>query len=90
MGGWKNTLSAIARQQEHASDRVTRADPRVPGKKYHWTIRRQGRVLSWLVDGQPFLTLDDPDPLRGPAHRYFALSGWESKVHFDNLTIRPL
>ncbi len=91
MGGWRNTLSAIARQHEHAADRVTRADPRVePGKKYHWTIRRQARVLTWLVDGQPFLTLDDPDPLRGPAHRYFGLSGWESKVHFDNLRIRPL
>ena len=91
MGGWRNTLSAIARQHEHAADRVTRADPRaVPGRKYHWTIRRQGRVLTWLVDGQPFLTFDDPDPLRGPAHRYFAFSGWESKVHFDNLKIQPL
>ena len=59
MGGWRNTLSAIARQQEHASDRATRADPRViPGKNYHWTIRRQGRVLAGLVDGQPFLTLE--------------------------------
>ncbi len=91
MGGWRNTLSAIARQHEHAADRVTRADPRVvPGQKYHWTIRRQGRVLRWLVDGQPFLTLDDPDPLRGPGHRSFAVSGWESKVFFDNLKIRPL
>ena len=27
MGGWRNTLSAIARQQEHAADRVTRAEP---------------------------------------------------------------
>ena len=91
MGGWRNTLSAIARMHEHAADRVTRTEPRVvPGRKYHWTIRRQGRVLTWLVDGQPFLTLDDPDPLRGPAHRYFAVSGFESKVYFDNLKIRPL
>lgn len=91
MGGWRNSLSAIARQHEHGADRVTRADPRVvPGQRYHWTIRRQGRVLTWLVDGQPFLTLDDPDPLRGPGRRSFAVSGWESKVHFDNLRIRPL
>ncbi|HEY1418204.1 MAG TPA: family 16 glycoside hydrolase, partial [Myxococcaceae bacterium] len=91
MGGWRNSLSAIVRQQEHGHDRVTRADPKVvPGKKYHWTIRRQGPVLTWLVDGQPFLSLNDPDPLRGPAHRYFGLSGWESKVHFDNLRIAPL
>jgi hypothetical protein len=91
MGGWRNSLSAIARQQEHAANRVTRAEPLVvPGQKYHWTIRRQGRVLTWLVDGKPFLTMDDPDPLRGPANRYFAVSGWESKVHFDNLKIKPL
>jgi hypothetical protein len=91
MGGWRNSLSAIVRQQEHGPDRVTRADPRVvPGKRYHWTIRREGPVLTWLVDGQPFLKLQDPDPLRGPAHRYFGLSGWESKVNFDNLRITPL
>jgi hypothetical protein len=91
MGGWRNTLSAIARQHEHAADRVTRAEPSVvPGRKYHWTIRRQGRVLTWLVDGKPFLTLDDPDPLRGAGHRSFAFSGWESKVYFDNLKISPL
>ncbi|MGZ6097728.1 MAG: hypothetical protein ACXWLL_04995 [Myxococcaceae bacterium] len=91
MGGWRNTLSAIARQHEHAADRVTRAEPPVvPGRKYHWTIRRQGRVLTWLVDGQPFLTFDDPDPLRGAGHRSFGFSGWESKVYFDNLKIRPL
>ena len=91
MGGWKNSLSAIARQSEHAPDRVVRQEPRVePGRKYHWTIRRQAGALSWLVDGKPFLTLDDPDPLRGPGHRFFGLSGWESRVHFDNLKIRPL
>ena len=91
MGGWRNSLSAIVRQQEHGPDRVTRADPKVvPGKKYHWTIRREGPVLTWLVDGQPFLKLEDKDPLRGPAHRYFGLSGWESKVNFDNLRVTPL
>jgi hypothetical protein len=91
MGGWKNTLSAIARQHEHAADRVVRAQPRVePGRKYHWTIRRQAGTLTWLVDGQPFLTLEDRNPLRGPGHRHLGLSGWETRVHFDNLKIRPL
>ena len=91
MGGWRNTLSAIARQQEHAADRVTRPDPRVvPGRKYHWTIRRQGGTLSWSIDGQPFLTLNDPQPLRGPGQRSFGFSGWESPVHFAHLRIQPL
>jgi hypothetical protein len=91
MGGWRNTLSAIARRREHADDRVVREQPRVePGRKYHWTIRRQGGTLSWSIDGQPFLTLNDPQPLRGPGQRSFAFSGWESPVHFAHLRIRPL
>jgi hypothetical protein len=90
-GGWRNTLSAIARRNEHGADRVVRTEPAVqPGRKYHWTLRRQGGSISWLVDGKPFLTLNDPEPLRGPAQRYFAFSGWEAPVHFANLQIRPL
>jgi hypothetical protein len=91
MGGWKNSLSAIARRHEHADDRVVRSEPRVePGRKYHWTIRRQGGALSWSIDGQPFLNLNDPQPLRGPGQRFFGFSGWESQVHFAHLRIRPL
>jgi hypothetical protein len=70
MGGWRNTLSAIARRNEHANDRVVRAEPAVEaGRHYHWTIRRQGGTLSWSVDGKPFLTMTDPQPLRGPGQR---------------------
>ena len=91
MGGWRNTLSAIARRHEHADDRVVRSEPPVePGRKYHWTIRRQGGTLSWSIDGQPFLTLNDPQPLRGPGQRSFGFSGWESPVHFAHLRIQPL
>ena len=78
MGGWRNTLSAIARRHEHADDRVVRSEPRVePGRHYHWTIRRQGGTLSWSVDGKPFLTLEDRQPLRGPGQRSFGFSGWK-------------
>ena len=91
MGGWRNTLSAIARRHEHADDRVVRSEPRVePGRHYHWTIRRQGGTLSWSVDGKPFLTLEDRQPLRGPGQRSFGFSGWETRVSFANLTVRPL
>jgi hypothetical protein len=90
-GGWRNSLSAIARRNEHGADRVVRTEPPVePGRKYHWMLRRQGGSLTWLVDGKPFLTLNDPEPLRGPAQRYFAFSDWEAPVHFANLQIRPL
>jgi len=58
-----------------------------PGRRYHWEIRRKGGEILWSIDGKPFLTLNDASPLRGPGNAYFAFSGWESPVHFDNLRI---
>jgi len=89
-GGWHNTGSVIAKQWEHAPNEPRRTDVRVePGHKYHWRIVRQGNRIDWSIDGQPFLSVTDPQPLVGPDHSYFAFSGWESKVHFDNLSITP-
>jgi hypothetical protein len=91
LGGWRNTVSAIAKQHEHAADRVARADVRVqPGQHYHWQIRRTGGEISWLIDGKEFLRLSDSAPLEGSGHQYFGFSGWESRVHFANLQIKPL
>jgi hypothetical protein len=36
------------------------------------------------------LEWDDPDPLAGPGHEYFAFNDWDALVHFDNLVITPL
>jgi len=89
-GGWQNSRSVIARMQEHGPGGAAREGPAVqPGRRYHWQVRRQAGRISWSIDGQPFLTLDDPAPLRGPSHAYFGFSGWETRVHFDNLRIRP-
>ncbi len=90
-GGWHNTLSAIARMNEHGADRKTRNDVRVvKGKKYHWRISRKGGHIDWyIIDGAPFLTFDDPAPLDGPGHSYFAINDWEAELHFDNLKITP-
>lgn len=91
MGGWKNTASVIARQWEHAPGQPTRADFKVvPGKRYHWKIVRRGGQLEWSVDGQPFLKATDNNPLSGPDHSYLGFSGWETKVHFDNVKVSPL
>jgi hypothetical protein len=88
-GGWRNTRSVIARQEEHGPGVVARESPRVePGRRYHWVIRRRGDEISWSIDGAPFLTLRDPAPLRGTANAFFGFSGWDSRVHFDNLRIR--
>lgn len=90
-GGWKNSRSEIARMDEHGKDVAARSDvPVVPGQRYHWTITRKGNRIEWLIDGKPFLSLDDPQPLQGPGHDHFALNAWDAESRFDNLVIRPL
>ena len=90
-GGWNNELSAVVRRNEHGKERATTTAPRVePGRRYHFTLLRQGGALRWEIDGRELLTYDDPNPLLGPGHRHFAFSGWESRVSFDNLVIRAL
>jgi len=89
-GGWHNTISAIARMNEHGSDRKIRQDqPVKAGKTYHFLIQRKNGHIRWLVDGKPFLELNDPRPLRGGKHAYFAFNNWETKTRFDNLVITP-
>lgn len=90
-GGWSNNYNVIARMDEHAPDRRQRVGPRVEmGRHYHFSIERRGRVLRWMLDGAPMLEWDDPDPLAGPGHEYFAFNDWDAQVHFDNLVITPL
>ena len=89
-GGWHNQLSTLARMHEHGDDRQSRADPRVEkGRHYHFTISRKGTRVEWRIDGQPFLSLDDSQPLEGPGHDHFAFTNWEAELHFDNLVIVP-
>ncbi|CAM3301161.1 hypothetical protein G4177_16385 [Corallococcus sp. ZKHCc1 1396] len=90
-GGWRNTQSVIARQHEHTNDRAVRDGAAVtPGQRYHFRITRRDGLLSWEVDGKPFLSLQDASPLYGPRNRHFGFSGWQTRVHFDNLKIQPL
>lgn len=90
-GGWRNSLNAIARMNEHGTDRRVRNDLKVEkGKKYHFKITRRGNHIVWEIDGQPHLELKDAKPLDGPDHAYFAFNNWEAEVHFDNLKITPL
>jgi hypothetical protein len=90
-GGWHNSLSAIARMNEHGNDRQVRQQPRVvPNQHYHWRIARKGGHVDWWIDGQPFLSFDDPRPLRGADHAFFGFNDWEAELHFDNLKVTPL
>jgi hypothetical protein len=96
MGGWHNSKSIISRLGEHdeavkvARDR-TGAEPLVTvGRTYHFTVTRRGGTIDWKIDGAPYLSWTDPEPLAGPGHEFFAVNDWEADVSFDNLAIRPL
>lgn len=92
-GGWSNSKSIIARMDEHADNVKARTAPKVvPKQHYHWRIERQENVVRWFVDDMdtPFLTFDDPEPLEGPGHEYFAFNNWETDTWFDNLVVTAL
>jgi hypothetical protein len=91
LGGWKNTVSIIARMDEHGSDRkATRKITVQPGQHYAMKVESKGGKVSWWVDNVLFLTFDDPSPLRNGGHEYFGFNNWESPVSFDDLVIHPL
>lgn len=88
LGGWNNSISAIARLDEHGQDRKAIKDSRhKPRTWYRWKIKRQGNKLEWFIDGKLYMTYDDPQPLADKGHDRFAFNNWESEVSFDNLVI---
>lgn len=89
-GGWKNSLSAIARLDEHGANRAVKKPSGVSGpRSYHWRIEKKGGSLAWFVDGQPYLSFEDPKPLDGPGHDRLAFGNWQNRIHFDNLKVWP-
>jgi hypothetical protein len=100
-GGWKNSLHVLARLDEHGEDRKAvelasngaslRERPVVPDRLYHFRIeRRDGKTLSWSVDGEKIHDFADPKPLAGAGHDHFGFNDWEAHVCFDNLRVTPL
>jgi len=90
-GGWKNTISCIARLDEHGADRLEKRERGLvqPEKTYHMKVVAEGKELLWYIDGQLFLRYFDAQPLRGPGHDRFAFNNWRSPLYFDNLVINP-
>ena len=90
-GGWNNSVSGIFRQSEHGrAKQVTDAFTVEAGRRYHVTITRVGGSIRWELNGREVVSYEDARPLVGPGYQHFAFSGWESRVHFDNLVIRAL
>lgn len=90
-GGWNNTISTLARLDEHGKDRKERRDKKVEkGRTYRFKLERSGNKLTWYIDGEKFLDWDDNAPLEGSGHDRFGFSSWATDVYFDNLSVRSL
>ncbi|MDJ0762435.1 MAG: hypothetical protein QNJ97_05545 [Myxococcota bacterium] len=91
LGGWNNTRSIIARMNEHGADRKVRKTPKAQmGKPYRFMVKRSKHRLVWHLDGAQFLEMNDPEPLEGPGHEFFAFNNWKSEVFFDDIAIYAL
>ena len=91
VGGWTNTLTVIARLDEHEAQRVTKRTRFVAGQRYRWRIERtDGHTIKLFIDDELQVAYDDKAPLYGPRNNRFAFSGWESDVAFDDLKITPV
>jgi hypothetical protein len=100
-GGWKNRHHVLARLDEHGEDRkvvdlvddgrTVRTQKVEPQKAYRFAIeRRDGKSVTWSVDGETIHTFEDAEPLMGEGHDHFGFNNWEVQVCFDNLSITPL
>lgn len=90
LGGWKNTLSVIARLDEHGNDRNVLQPTGAKGRTtYRWRIEKKGGDLRWLLDGQVYMTYQDAEPLDGPGHDRLAFSNWQNQIRYDNLRVWP-
>ena len=90
-GGWDNSLDVIARLDEHGGDRLARkAFEAQSGKTYSMAVERDGDAVRWYVDGMLHMSYEDPAPLRGPKHAYFAFNDWEAPVAFDDFKVFEL
>lgn len=87
LGGWHNTVSVIARLDEHGQDRMESGVRAEKGKWHHFVLVRTSGSLRWYLDGNLVLEFRDEEPLQG---RYFGFNNWNSLVLFDNLKIFEL
>ena len=94
-GGWKNTVRAIARQDEHGEDRHNdhscRRSPErkcvLKDREDTWVIERIKGTLYWYINNKFVLAHRDTQPLQG---RHFAFNNWSATSSFDHLNIYKL
>jgi hypothetical protein len=90
-GGWKNTITTIAKKDEHEPTRkeVKRGGER--DRTYRWRVQRtDGKTLELFIDDALVVSYVDEAPLFGPGNDRLAFTSWESEVRYDDLVITPL
>jgi hypothetical protein len=91
LAGWNNTISTIARLDEHEPTRVEKRTRFEPDRKYRWRVERtDGRRLAFFLDDALLLAYDDGDPLVGDRHSRLGFTNWASDVYYDDLVVTPL
>lgn len=87
LGGWNNSVSIIARLNEHGQDRLESGVVADIGRVHRFAAVKNGDTLGWYLDGKPVLAFRDADPIDGV---YFAFNNWASDAWYDNLRIYDL
>lgn len=101
LGGWNNTIHALARLNEHGKDRKeitvdknsddSREHPVVRDQLYQFKIERtDGKTIKVWVNGSEYFSWTDPAPLAGQGHDHMGFNDWQAKVCFDNVRVTPL
>ena len=91
LGGWNNTISTIARLDEHEKTRVEKRTKWKPNQRYRWRVERtDGHTLQLFIDYELVLAYDDKSPLFGPRNNKLGFTNWASDVFYDDLKITAL
>ena len=86
-GGWSNSITTIAKLDEHEVARVEMHDKMAIGKRYRWKIVRIGDVMEFYADDILKISRRDPAMLRGPGHDRLAINNWASDSYYDNVKV---
>ncbi len=91
LGGWNNTITTIARLDEHETTRQAVKRGWNMGQRYRWRVQRtDGHTLEMFIDDARVLAYDDAKPLQGERNNRLAFTSWASEVHYDDLVVTPL
>lgn len=89
--GWKNSITTIAKKDEHERTRkeIKRGGER--DRVYRWKVQRtDGKTLELFIDDELLVSYVDEAPLFGPGNDRLGFTSWESEVRYDDLVITPL